>query len=211
MSDYKEILYEKRRGGALITLNRPEAMNAISRSMIKEIHQALDDVEEDKEVRAVVLTGAGRAFSAGMDQGNRAGRRRDNHWPYGILTGQSAAEVIDSWRVDPRNFRRMWEFGKPIIGAINGWAMAAGSWLSLFTPSTIASWTAVFAQPDVRHGSNPSFTSTLRAGYNHALRYGLTCQHIDAQEALRIGLVVKVVPPDELIDECSNLAERTAH
>lgn len=68
MSDYKEILYEKRRGGALITLNRPEAMNAISRSMIKEIHQALDDVEEDKEVRAVVLTGAGRAFSAGMDQ-----------------------------------------------------------------------------------------------------------------------------------------------
>ena len=61
MPDYKEILYEKRRGGALITLNRPEAMNAISRSMIKEIHQALDDVEEDKEVRAVVLTGAGQA------------------------------------------------------------------------------------------------------------------------------------------------------
>ncbi|MGZ9215316.1 MAG: enoyl-CoA hydratase/isomerase family protein, partial [Candidatus Binatia bacterium] len=70
MADYKEILYEKQRGGALITLNRPEAMNAISRSMIKEIHQALDDVEHDPEVRAVVLTGAGRAFSAGMDQGN---------------------------------------------------------------------------------------------------------------------------------------------
>ena len=73
MPDYKEILYEKQRGGALITLNRPEAMNAISRSMIKEIHQALDDVEQDREVRAVVLTGAGRAFSAGMDQGDRAG------------------------------------------------------------------------------------------------------------------------------------------
>ena len=70
MPDYKEILYEKQRGGALITLNRPDAMNAISRSMIKEIHQALDEVEEDPEVRAVVLTGAGRAFSAGMDQGN---------------------------------------------------------------------------------------------------------------------------------------------
>ena len=107
MSDYKEILYEKRRGGALITLNRPEAMNAISRSMIKEIHRALDEVEEDKDVRAIVLTGAGRAFSAGMDQGNRAGRRRDIHWPYGILTDQTAAEVIDSWRVDSRNFRRM--------------------------------------------------------------------------------------------------------
>ncbi|MGH7854927.1 MAG: enoyl-CoA hydratase/isomerase family protein, partial [Candidatus Binatia bacterium] len=119
MPDYKEILYEKQRGGALITLNRPEAMNAISRSMIKELQQALDEVEQDKEVRAVVLTGAGRAFSAGMDQGTSSGRRRDMHWPYGIITGQTAAEVIDSWRADPRNFRRMWEFGKPIIGAIN--------------------------------------------------------------------------------------------
>ena len=69
MPDFKEILYEKQRSGALITLNRPEAMNAISRSMIKEVHQALDDAEEDTGVRAVVLTGAGRAFSAGMDQG----------------------------------------------------------------------------------------------------------------------------------------------
>src|SRR6266508_6408839 len=119
MPDYKEILYEKQRSGALITRNRREAMNAISRSMIKELHEALDDVEQDKDVRAVVLTGAGRAFSSGMDQGNRVGRRRDIHWPYGIVTGQTAAEVIDSWRVDPRNFRRMWEFGKPIIGAIN--------------------------------------------------------------------------------------------
>ena len=72
MADYKEILYEKQRNGALITLNRPDAMNAISRSMIKELQQALDEVEEDNEVRAVVLTGAGRAFSAGMDQANRA-------------------------------------------------------------------------------------------------------------------------------------------
>jgi enoyl-CoA hydratase/carnithine racemase len=191
MSDFKEILYEKRRGGALITLNRPEAMNAISRSMIKEIHQALDDVEEDKEVRAVVLTGAGRAFSAGMDQGNRAGRRRDIHWPYGILTGQSAAEVIDSWRVDPR--------------------MGAGSWLSLFTHITIAAENAVFAQPEVRHGSNTSFMWTLLGGYKNALRYGLTGDHIDAQEALRIGLVVKVVPVEQLIDECFNLVERIAH
>ena len=107
MPEYQEILYEKKRRGALITLNRPDAMNAISRSMIKELHQALDEVEEDNEVRAVVLTGAGRAFSAGMDQGNRAGRRRDIHWPYGIVHGQTAAEVLDSWRVDPRNFRRM--------------------------------------------------------------------------------------------------------
>ncbi len=181
MSEFKEILYEKQRGGALITLNRPDAMNAISRSMIKEFHEALDEVEEDPEVRAVVLT------------------------------GQTAAEVIDSWRIDPRNFRRMWEFGKPIIGAINGWAMGAGSWLSLYTHITLASENAVFSQPEVRHGSNTSFMWTLLGGYKNALRYGLTGDHIDAQEALRIGLVVKVVPSDQLIDECFKIVERIAH
>jgi enoyl-CoA hydratase len=212
MADYKEILYEKKRGGVLITLNRPEAMNAISRTLIKELHQALDDVEADPEIRAIVVTGAGRAFSAGMDQGKTAsGRRRDLHWPYGIPTGQSAAEVIDSWRSESRNFMRLWEFPKPIIGAINGWAMGAGSWFALFTHITIASENAVFAQPEVRHGSNTSFMWTLLGGFKNALRYGLTGDHIDAQEALRIGLVVKVVPADQLLDECFSIVERIAH
>src|ERR1044071_8773880 len=251
MPDYKEIIYEKKRGGVLITLNRPEAMNAISRTLIKELHQALDDVEADPEIRAVIVTGAGRAFSAGMDQGKTAsGRRRDLHWPYGIPTGQSAAEVIDSWRSESRNFMRLWEFPKPIIGAINGWAMGAGSWFALFTHITIASenpnfmrlgefpkpiigaingWAmgagswfalfthitiasenAVFAQPEVRHGSNTSFMWTLLGGFKNALRYGLTGDHIDAQEALRIGLVVKVVPADQLLDECFKIVERIA-
>ena len=212
MADYKEILYEKQRAGVLITLNRPEAMNAISRNLIKELHTALDEVEADPEIRAVVVTGAGRAFSAGMDQGKTAGgRRRDLHWPYGIPTGQSAAEVIDSWRSESRNFMRLWEFPKPIIGAINGWAMGAGSWFALFTHITIASENAVFAQPEVRHGSNTSFMWTLLGGFKNALRYGLTGDHIDAQEALRIGLVVKVVPQDQLLDECFSIVERIAH
>jgi enoyl-CoA hydratase/carnithine racemase len=105
----------------------------------------------------------------------------------------------------------MWEFGKPIIGAINGWAMGAGSWLALFTHITIASENAVFAQPEVRHGSNTSFMWTLLGGYKNALRYGLTGDHIDAKEALRIGLVVAVVPPNQLIDECFKIVERIAH
>ena len=212
MPDYKEILYEKQRGGVLITLNRPEAMNAISRTLIKELHQALDEVEADPEIRAVVVTGAGRTFSAGMDQGKTAsGRRRDLHWPYGIPTGMAAAEVIDSWRSESRNFMRLWEFPKPIIGAINGWAMGAGSWFALFTHITIASENAVFAQPEVRHGSNTSFMWTLLGGFKNALRYGLTGDHIDAQEALRIGLVVKVVPHDQLLEECFSVVERIAH
>ncbi len=212
MPEYREILFEKQRSGVLLTLNRPEAMNAISRGMIKEIHQALDEAEADPEIRAVVITGAGRAFSAGMDQAKSAGgRRRDLHWPYGIPTGQSAAEVIDSWRSESRNFMRLWEFPKPIIGAINGWAMGAGSWFALFTHITIASENAVFAQPEVRHGSNTSFMWTLLGGFKDALRYGLTGDHIDAQEALRIGLVVKVVPHDQLLEECFSIVERIAH
>jgi enoyl-CoA hydratase len=210
MPDYKEILYEKKRRGVLITLNRPEAMNAISRSMIKELHHAFDEVEKDNEIRAVVLTGAGRAFSAGMDQGNQPGRRREKVWPYGMGPGQSTAQLIDSWRHDDRGFLRLWEFGKPIIGAINGWTMGAGSWLALFTHITIASQDAVFAQPEVRHGSNTSFMWTLLGGFKNALRYGLTGDHIDAQEALRIGLVNKVVPLDQLLDECFHIVERIA-
>lgn len=210
MAEYKEILYEKQRSGVLITLNRPEAMNAISRSLLKELHQALDDVEKDPEIRAVVLTGAGRAFSAGMDQGNQPGRRRDKVWPYGMASGQSTAQLIESWRHDERNFLRLWEFGKPIIGAINGWTMGAGSWLALFTHITIASENAVFSQPEVRHGSNTSFMWTLLAGFKNALRYGLTGDHIDAQEALRIGLVNQIVPKDKLLDECFAFVERVA-
>jgi enoyl-CoA hydratase/carnithine racemase len=211
MSKYETILYEKQRGGVLITLNRPEAMNAISRSLVNELHQALDEAEPDPEIRAVVLTGAGRAFSAGMDQGKTAsGRRRDLHWPYGIPTALSAAELIDSWRSENRNFIRLWEFPKPIIGAINGWAMGAGSWLALFTHITIASENAVFAQPEVRHGSNTSFMWTLLGGFKNALRYGLTGDHIDAREALRIGLVVKVVPHNQLLEECFSIVERIA-
>jgi enoyl-CoA hydratase/carnithine racemase len=211
MIEYKEILYEKRRGGVLITLNRPEAMNAISRTLLKELHQALDDAEADPEVRAIVLTGSGRAFSAGMDQGTSTGRRRDIQWPYGIQTGMSAADLINYWSLDDVKLLHILELTKPVIGAVNGWAMGAGCWLALFTHITFASENAVFAQPEVRHGSNTSFMWTLLAGFKNALRYSLVGDHIDAQEALRIGLINKIVPQDRLLEECFSLVERIAH
>ena len=210
MASYKEITYEKQRKGVLLTLNCPERMNAISPTMLKEMHQALDEIEDDPEIRAVVITGAGRAFSSGMHQGNSSGRRRDLDWPYGIPGGTSAAELIDSWRTEHRKFIRLWEFGKPIIGAVNGWALGAGSWLALYTHITLASDRAVFAQPEVRHGSSTSFLWTFVGGFKNSLRYGLTGDHIDAYEALRIGLVIKVVPADRLIDECFQIVERIA-
>ncbi len=211
MADYKEILYEKRRKGALITLNRPQTMNALNQSLLKEMHQALDEAEADPEVRAIVLTGAGRAFSSGMEQGGpRTGRRAARSWPSGIPSGLSAAEYLDAWRGDSRNLLRLWELGKPVIGAINGWAMGAGSWLAIGTHITIASENAVFSQPEVRHGSNTSFLWTLLGGFKNSLRYGLVGDHIDAQEALRIGLVNSVVPADDLLEECFRLVERIA-
>ena len=211
MPDYKEILYEKQRGGVLITLNRPEALNAITRPMLKELHHALDEAESDPEVRAIVLTGAGRAFSSGFDQRSTGGRRRDMQWPQGMPTDMSTADLLNYWRVDDAKLLHIFELTKPVIGAVKGWAMGGGCWLALFTHITIAADDAVFAQPEVRHGSNSSFMWTLLAGFKNALRYSLVGDHIDAPEALRIGLVNKVVPADQLLEECFSIVERIAH
>jgi enoyl-CoA hydratase len=211
MPEYQEILYKKQRGGVLITLNRPEALNAITRSMLKEMHHALAEAEADPEVRAIVLTGAGRAFSSGFDQRTTSGRRRDMQWPYGMPTDMSTADLLNYWRVDDAKLMHIFELTKPVIGAIRGWAMGGGCWLALFTHITIAADDAVFAQPEVRHGSNTSFMWTLLAGFKNALRYSLVGDHIDAQEALRIGLINKVVPADRLLEECFSIVERIAH
>jgi enoyl-CoA hydratase/carnithine racemase len=210
MGEYKEILYEKQRSGVLITLNRPEALNAITRSMLRELHQALDAAEADPEIRAIVLTGAGRAFSAGFDQRTTSGRRRDMQWPQGMPTNMSTADLLNYWRVDDAKLLHIFELTKPVIGAVRGWAMGGGCWLALFTHITIAADDAVFAQPEVRHGSNTSFMWTLLAGFKNALRYSLVGDHIDAHEALRIGLVNKVVAADQLLEECFSLVERIA-
>ncbi|MGZ9125603.1 MAG: enoyl-CoA hydratase/isomerase family protein, partial [Candidatus Binatia bacterium] len=157
MADSDEILYHKQRQGVLITLNRPAAMNAATRPMLHKLGAALDDAVADAQVRAIVLTGSGRGFSTGMDQGGGAAHRRDMDWPYGVRAGESAADFIDNYRGHEAIFMRIFECPKPVIGAINGWAMGVGSWMSLFTHITIASEQAVFAQPEVRHGSNTGF------------------------------------------------------
>jgi enoyl-CoA hydratase/carnithine racemase len=210
MPDFKNILYEKQRKGVLITLNRPERLNAISPDLERELHEALDEAEKDPEVRAIVLTGAGRAFSSGYDLSNE----REFVWPYALPEGTSVAEQLDYWRTsDRRNMRyflHLWELGKPVIAAVNGWCMGGGSWYATASHMTIASTEAVFAQPEVRHMDNTSFFWVLAAGYKNALRYSLTGDHIDAQEALRIGLVNKVVPPDQLLEEALSIVERIA-
>ena len=124
MANYKNLLYDKQRKGVLITLNRPEALNAISREMEDELHKALDEAEADPEIRAIVLTGAGRAFSAGYDiaGGGAGGPPRPTVWPYGLAEGTNVAQLLDNWRErdKPNRFLHMWELTKPVISAING-------------------------------------------------------------------------------------------
>jgi enoyl-CoA hydratase/carnithine racemase len=211
MPTYDTILYEKQRQGVLITWNRPETLNAISRQLEYELAEALDEAEQDPEVRAIVLTGMGRAFSSGYDIG---GERPETVWPSGLPQGQSAAEVLDTWRsrshTETAKLLQIWELSKPVIAAVHGWCMGGGSWYALACHMTYASDDAVFAQPEVRMISNTNFFWTLNAGYKHALRYALTGDHIDAQEALRIGIINDVVPKDKLIDTCFRIVERIA-
>ncbi len=209
MGNYENILYDKQRKGVLITLNRPEALNALSRDLEDELHVALDEAEADPEIRYIVLTGAGRAFSAGYDI---AGGRAPTVWPYGLPEGSNIAEMLDNWRErdKPTKFLHLWELTKPVIAAVNGWCMGGGSWYALFSHMTYASETAVFSQPEVRMISNTSFIWTLNAGYKNALRYSLTGDHIDAEEALRIGIINQIIPQDDLVEECIKIGERIA-
>ena len=215
MTAYENLLYEKQRNGLLITLNRPEAMNALSQGLRNEIDAALEEARQDPDIRAVVITGAGRSFSAGADiGGGGGGGETEWAWPYGIPEGASLTEHYGDWRdrdrsnIESQLYR--WEYPKPIIGAISGWCLGAGSWLALTCHMTIAADDAVFGQPEVRMASNSNFMWVLLAGAKNALRYALTGDHLDAQEALRIGIVNKVVPKDELLDECFSIVERIA-
>lgn len=211
MPSYETILYEKQRHGVLITWNRPETINAISRQLEHELAEALSAAEQDPEVRAIVMTGMGRGFSSGYDI---AGERPDMTWPAGVPEGQSAAQVLDQWRTrsqgETAKLLQIWGLSKPVIAAVHGWCVGGGSWYALACHMTYAAEDAVFAQPEVRMISNTNFFWTLNAGYKHALRYGLTGDHIDAQEALRIGIINAIVPTDQLIDQCFRIVERIA-
>ncbi len=212
MANYNTILYEKQRQGVLITLNRPRALNAINTAMLDELDSALAEAESDPEIRGVIITGAGGCFSSGEDIG---GEDPPTAWPYGIPEGSSLNATYNRFRDADRKdiLQRQlyrWQYPKPIIGAVSGWCFGAASWLALTCHITIAADDAVFGQPEIRHGANTDFIWVLLAGFKNALRYALTGDHIDAQEALRIGLVNQVVPKAELLETCFKFVERIA-
>lgn len=206
---YQDLLYKVEDGIATLTLNRPSRMNALTLNLDRELHHAFDVADEDPDVRVIVLTGSGAAFCSGRDQSaNKTGRKNSDPGDRSIADfiaftyKRKSQGVVD--------FGHMWKLGKPIIAAVNGWALGAGFWYTLAADITIASDKAVFAQPEVRHVSATSFLFTALCGWKAANRWGLTGDHFDAHEALRIGAVNEVVPHDELMERTYALARRIA-
>lgn len=203
MGDYENILYETDDDRiATITLNRPSQMNAISPDLERELHEALDEAAADDAVRCIILTGTGRAFSAGYD----LGRERA-----GINTRSAALQQwmpTDMAHAD--NVMHVMELDKPVIAAVNGWALGGGFWYTLACDITIASEQAAFGQPEVRMVSNTSFLFPALVGWKVAARYALTGDHFGPDEALRIGAINEVVPHDELMMRARQMAKRLA-
>ncbi len=190
---YTTLLFEIQDGIATVTINRPDKLNALNDQVIAELGRAADQIAGDAGIKGAILTGAGaKAFVAGADiaelsrQDAESGRRR-------ALAGQAA-------------FRRLERCGKPVIAAVNGFALGGGCELAMACHLRIASENARFGQPEVKLGLCPGYGGTVRlprlVGRGRALELLLGGQMIDATEAWRIGLVNRVVPASRLLEEC---------
>jgi enoyl-CoA hydratase/carnithine racemase len=182
-------------GIAVVTLARPDKRNALSIRLRSELMDALAGWADDEQVRIVVLTGEGAAFSAGFDLGE---------------FGQP--ELARAIRHNSTAYHRaVWSFPKPTIAAVNGPAMGGGFDLALLCDMRIASSAAVFGHPEIKFGAPPLFTP-LRwiVGDGIARDLCLTGRPVDAEEALRIGLVSRVVAPAALLDEAATAARQIA-
>ena len=195
------IMLEKREGVAIITLNRPERLNAISSRMKEELKWALDDIEADEAVGACIITGAGRAFSSGVDLKQDA------------ATGP---EDVAGWRRvltdDFEVIMRFWDCTKPTIAAVHGYCLAAACELAMACDMTIAEEGTFLGEPELKFGSViTAMMMPWLVGPKLAKELLLSADdRIPAERAERIGLVNKVVPKGRLMDEAFALARRIA-
>jgi len=203
--DYANIIYEKANGIAKIIINRPQVMNALNAETVKELSHALNEAKNDVSVRAVIMTGSGeKAFIAGADiseikasfkKGPMAAREEFS------LPGQGLATTIE-------------RLGKPVIAAVNGYALGGGSEIIQACHMAIAAETAHIGQPEINLAFNPCWGGTVRlprqVGKKKALEMILTGEMVDAHEAHRIGLVNAVVPLSELMQTAEKMARKVA-
>jgi len=199
--NYQTLIYEVKHHVATITLNRPQVLNALNARVFDELEHIFTDMERNRAVRVLLITGAGeRAFAAGADINELAAANGYNG-EHLSLRGQSVFELIETC-------------GRPVIALINGFALGGGCELALACTIRIASDRAQLGQPEVKLGVIPGYGGTQRLprliGDSRALRLLLTGDMIDADEALRIGLVDEVVPAAELLDLGRALATQIA-
>src|SRR5438105_3450305 len=183
---------------ATITVNRPDKLNALNDATIAELGRAIDEARERDDIGGVILTGAGRAFVAGADIGELAGQS-----PTTAKRRALAGQAI---------FRRFETSPKPVIAAVNGFALGGGCELAMSCHVRVASESAKFGQPEVKLGAIPGYGGTQRltrlVGGGRALQLLLTGEMIDAHEALRIGLVNRVVPGDQLLSAAATMIQQ---
>jgi enoyl-CoA hydratase len=180
---------------AILTINRPDKLNALNDAVMIELGQAVDEIIDRDDIGGVIVTGAGKAFVAGADiaelaqQGPFDGKAR-------ALTGQAV-------------YRRLETCGKPVVAAVNGFALGGGCELAMACHLRVASEKARFGQPEVKLGICPGYGGTQRLprliGKGRAIDLIITGRLVGADEALQLGLVNKVVPHDELIAEAESL------
>ena len=186
---------------ATITLNRPDKRNAISYDLIDDLIRALDEVK-NSSAQILILTGAGKAFCSGLDLDNLKS-----------LIGRTPAQNVEDSRTMVGLFRSLYEFPKPTIAAVNGAAIAGGTGLALLCDFTLAVPESKFGYTEVRIGFVPAIVSTFllrQVGEKIARDLLLTGRIFDAAEALKMGLIKEIVPPEQLLDRARELAAQLA-
>jgi len=199
---FENIIYEKKNGVATVTLNRPQAMNALTVQMNGELQQALKDADDDKSIRCILLTGAGRGFCAGQDLKGRTPEKKGS-------LGTSLRKLYNPIIL------RLQRTEKISVAAVNGVAAGAGCNLALACDLRVASEEATFIQAFARVGLAPDCGGSIvlprLVGVSKAMELLLLAEPVDAREALRIGLVAKVFPAQDLAAAARAIAEQIAH
>ena len=196
---YNNLLFSKENGIGIVTINRPKALNALNGEVYSELYQMFQEIENDPEVRVVILTGAGeRAFVAGADVVE--------------MQPQSSVEIHGFLGKARQASDRIYTLSKPVIAAINGFALGGGCELAMCCDLRIASESARFGQPEISLGIIPGAGGTQRltrlVGMTKAKELMYTGDMIDAKTALAMNLVNKVVPPESLMTEAKALAQK---
>ena len=196
---YENIIAEKKGRVGLITFNRAKALNALNAALIAELEQALDSFEADDEVGAIVITGNDKAFAAGAD-----------------IKEMQDKTFVDAYLGDfiTRDWERIAACRKPVIAAVAGYALGGGCEIAMMCDFILAADNARFGQPEITLGTMPGAGGTQRlarlAGKSKAMEMCLTGRMMDAEEAERIGLVSRIVPVAELVEEALKTAETIA-